>query len=380
MIANIKKKAGAIKNNLSGWSTNRKILVIESDDWGSVRIPSKNAFNALQENGIEANKCPFLSFDSFEQVDDFQALFSTLKQIQDTFGKSPKITANYIMSNPDFTAIEASNFSEYTFITLKEKLQKENVLVQYLAQVEIGRNENWFRPQLHGREHVNIALWMKFLQDKSAQTRLAFKHQVYGVSTNISSEKRRSFLPALDYENTEQFNSIVKPSLIEGQKLFEEFFGFSSKSFIAPNYTWDEKVEEILSDNKVSFLQSSRSQQIPVGAQAAQGKFVKHKTGEKNKFNQTYIVRNVIFEPTTIANKRMHLDDCFSQINVALLLNKPAILSMHRLNFMGGMNPKNREENLSLFKELIEKIIKKHPKIEFLSTDELGELIQSTND
>ena len=88
----------------------------------------------------------------------------------------------------------------------------------------------------------------------------------------------------------------------------------------------------------------------------------------------------MIFEPTTIANKRMHLDDCFSQINVALLLNKPAILSMHRLNFMGGMNPKNREENLSLFKELIEKIIKKHPKIEFLSTDELGELIQSTND
>ena len=380
MIANIKKKAGAFKNNLSGWSTNRKILVIESDDWGSVRIPSKNAFKALQEDGIEANKCPFLSFDSFEQVDDFQALYSTLKQIQDTFGKSPKITANYIMSNPNFSAIEASNFREYKFITLKEKLQKENLLVQYLAQLEIGSNENWFQPQLHGREHVNIALWMKFLQDNSEQTRVAFKHQVYGVSTNISTEKRRSFLPALDYENNEQFNSIVKPSLIEGQKLFEEFFGFSSKSFIAPNYTWDEKVEEVLSHNKISFLQSSRSQQIPVGAQAVQGKFVKHKTGEKNKFNQTYIVRNVIFEPTTISNKRMHLDDCFSQINVALLLNKPAIMSMHRLNFMGGLNPKNREENLSLFKELIEKIIKKHPKIEFLSTDELGELIQSTND
>lgn len=31
-----------IKNfsNLPGWRTNRKIVVIESDDWGSIRMPS----------------------------------------------------------------------------------------------------------------------------------------------------------------------------------------------------------------------------------------------------------------------------------------------------------------------------------------------------
>lgn len=27
--------------NLPGWHTRRKIVVIESDDWGSIRMPSK---------------------------------------------------------------------------------------------------------------------------------------------------------------------------------------------------------------------------------------------------------------------------------------------------------------------------------------------------
>lgn len=376
MISNIKKNLGAIKHNYGGWTTKRKILVIESDDWGSVRIPNKASYNALIDSGIPANKCPFLSVDNFEQIDDFQALFSTMEQIQSEFGKSPKITANYIMANPDYKAIEESNFNEYKFISLKQKLINENSLRDYQEQIAIGSKHNWFYPQLHGREHVNISLWMRFLKDNSPETRLAFNNQVFGVSTTISSEKRRSFLPALDFENVDEFKSIIRPSLIEGQKLFEEFFGYYSKSFIAPNYTWDANSEEVLSQNKVKFLQSSRSQIIPVGAQSEQGAAIRHKTGDKSKFNQTYLVRNAIFEPSTIPNKRKHLDDCLSQINIAFLLNKPAILSMHRLNFMGGLNAKNREENLSLFKELIESVIKKHPKIEFLSSDELGELIQ----
>lgn len=381
MIANLKKKAAAFKNNWSGWSTKRKILVIESDDWGNVRIPNKSAFDTLLTAGIKVNKCPFLTFDNFEQVDDFQALFETMKQIRNTHGKSPKITANYIMSNPDLKAIEASGFAEYNFITIKEKLQNENALIPYLAQIEIGKNEKWFHPQLHGREHVNIGLWMRFLQDNSRETRFAFENGIYGISSNITSEKRRSFLPALDYENEHEWQTYTKPSLIEGQQLFKEFFGFHSKSFIAPNYTWDSKVEEVLSQNQVKFLQSSANQVVSTGASSRQGRYIAHKTGDVNAFDQTYIVRNAIFEPSTVKNKRQHLEDCLYQINVALLMNKPAILSMHRLNFMGGLHAENRDENLLLFKELIDRVLVKHPKLEFMSTDELGDLItQHKND
>ena len=33
--------------------TNRRILVIESDDWGSVRMPSTQAFKRLEEAGLD---------------------------------------------------------------------------------------------------------------------------------------------------------------------------------------------------------------------------------------------------------------------------------------------------------------------------------------
>ena len=43
MVKSFKK----IITNIKGWRTNRKIVVIESDDWGTIRMSSKEAFNSL---------------------------------------------------------------------------------------------------------------------------------------------------------------------------------------------------------------------------------------------------------------------------------------------------------------------------------------------
>ena len=42
-------------SNIPGWRTNRKILVIESDDWGSVRIKDKTAYEALKKKGLKVD-------------------------------------------------------------------------------------------------------------------------------------------------------------------------------------------------------------------------------------------------------------------------------------------------------------------------------------
>ena len=31
--------------NIPGWRTKRKLVVIESDDWGAIRMPSKEIYN-----------------------------------------------------------------------------------------------------------------------------------------------------------------------------------------------------------------------------------------------------------------------------------------------------------------------------------------------
>ena len=38
--------------NFRGWTTKRKIVVIESDDWGSIRMPSKNIFKKLHNQNF----------------------------------------------------------------------------------------------------------------------------------------------------------------------------------------------------------------------------------------------------------------------------------------------------------------------------------------
>jgi hypothetical protein len=376
MITELKKKVSAFKQNLGGFTTNRKIVVIESDDWGSVRMPNKEAYKTLIEKGIPVNLCPFLKYDGFENADDFECLSQTIKSIEDNYGKRPKITANYIMSNPDFESIRQSDFSSYHYISLDQKIENEVGMQNYKDIVLNAQSEKYFHPQLHGREHVNVPLWLQFLKANSKETHIAFDQKVYGVSTTITTEKRRSFLPALDYDSENEFNEFTRISLLEGQKLFKDFFDYDSRSFIAPNYTWDDSVESVLNEMGVKYIQSSRNQCVSKGGQINGVKFRKHKIGEANEQNQLYIVRNVIFEPATVSNKEMCLQDCYNQISMAFLTRKPAVISMHRLNFMGSLVEQNRMDNLKLFEKLITKLLLKWPDIEFMTTDELGDLIK----
>ena len=43
----LKSIAGRHLVNSKGWRTNRKIVVLESDDWGAIRMSSKEAFDKL---------------------------------------------------------------------------------------------------------------------------------------------------------------------------------------------------------------------------------------------------------------------------------------------------------------------------------------------
>jgi hypothetical protein len=56
-------------------------------------------------------------------------------------------------------------------------------------------------------------------------------------------------------------------------------------------------------------------------------------------------------------------------------MNKPAVISTHRINYMGGINPENRTQGLDQLELLLKKLIKKFPDVQFISTDELDNFI-----
>ena len=57
--------------------------------------------------------------------------------------------------------------------------------------------------------------------------------------------------------------------------------------------------------------------------------------------------------------------------------HKPANISSHRVNYIGFLHPENRENSLRKLEELLAKMLKKWPDIEFMTSEELGDLIFS---
>ena len=101
--------------NSVGYKTNRKIIVIESDDWGSIRIPSLDTQKILTEKKIISLKDPFSKYDALESETDLNELYNVLLSHKDKHGNPPTITANCVVANPDFDKIRASNFTKYIY-------------------------------------------------------------------------------------------------------------------------------------------------------------------------------------------------------------------------------------------------------------------------
>lgn len=363
-------------HNFQGWNTKRKIVLIESDDWGTIRMPSKETYDKLLKSGIRVDQCAYNSFDSLASEEDLTALFEVLLKFKDINGKSPVITANTIVANPDFDKIRASGFKEYYYELFTETLKRYPNHTNSFLLWKQGLQEGIFVPQFHGREHVNIHRWMTALQTNLTETHLAFDLNLFGISTHITTEKRRSYLAALDFDSISELDS-QKKILVEGLNIFEELFGYRSHSFIATNHIWHKDLEPDLVKNGIEYIQGASSQYQPMGINKPY-KIIRHRLGDNNGSGQIYLTRNCSFEPS-MNKSRSIVNDCIEDMTSAFRWGKPAIISSHRLNFIGSIVPGNRVKNLKLLTELLKTAQDKWPRIEFVSSVQLGDIINADN-
>ena len=190
--------------------------------------------------------------------------------------------------------------------------------------------------------------------------------------TTFSGDGDYNFMEVLDYNSPEDLVK-MKEGLREGLDLFEKIFGFRSRSFIPPCYTWNSEVEETLHEGGVRYIQGLVKQLIPTGS-FGNYRSKLHFLGKRNRFGQYFLIRNGFFEPAL--NKRTDLaGEVLNRIQIAFRWHKPAIIGSHRINFMGSLDAKNRERNLQLLDELLSRLVKQWPDVEFISSDHLGDLI-----
>ena len=356
--------------SLPGWHTERKIVVLDSDDWGSIALPSLEVLEKIEGSGFRLDNNPYLKYDALASENDLMRLFETLKKYKDKNGRNPVITANTVVANPDFTKIRASGFKEYHYEIFTDSLKKYPAHEGAFKLWEQGIHEGVFYPQFHAREHLNVAYWMRALQIRHPQIMLGFDHKFYILDNATHQEIKHSCTSAHYPKDSEEYKEIAT-AVIDGLNIFRRIFGYNSGSFTATGYIWNSLLEPMLAENGVKFLKGIIIQRDP---QIGKGKFKSrfHYTGQKNRQGQFYLVRNAFFEPALMRNKENCVVECLDRIKTAFSARKPAIITTHRINYVGYINEKFRDNNLKLFGYLLKQIIEKYPEVEFLNSDELG--------
>lgn len=355
-------------HNAKGWQTNRKLVVFQSDDWGSIRTPSSMALDELRNFGVDSSRCHYMQNDTLASVKDLELLSEVLRKHNDSKGRSPVFTVNFLTRNPDFKAIKDTEYSTYK--NLRNDLLSDNRKVDFIQFVN-QEKDGLFFPQLHGREHLNIERWLTHLQKKNPIVCKAFKYGFWGISRHTSDQIESSLQAALDFDNQE-YEKYLKRSVVMACHDFHEIFGFQSESFIAPNYIWSSEIDEALKENGVGYLQSGRVRIYPLG----NGKYRRMRvyTGDRNKFGQIYLVRNVRFEPSENLTSDW-VKQALLEVQAAFRMKRPAVIDTHRVNYMGGLNEDNRERSLDLLNQFLSVMEKRWPTLEYLNSVELGRLV-----
>lgn len=357
---------------LRSWRTREKILVIESDDWGSIRTSSREAYERLRQLGYPMDRSPF-SLDAIESDRDLEMLFETLESVRDSRHQPACVTANMIMGNPDFERIRQSGFRQYhyepntvTLSRLEGRARVEDLWKQGLAR-------ELFLPQFHARGHVRFWEWLDALRDGSQEALETFRLEMCGVPLAASREGRGFY--AARYVDSGELSARgidLDHIITDGLRMFHETFGYRSLSTIAPNYCWTDDVERIWVREGIRYVQGGLYQVYPRPGGKTRRR--PHFLGQRSPAGCLYLVRNCDFEPSENPDKAVAR--CLRRVAFAFRLGQPAVIDTHRMNYIGSIRPENRERGLAKLRELLQAIVRQWPSVVFLNSVQLGRMIE----
>jgi len=361
--------------NIPGWHTNKKIVIFAIDDYGNVRIDSKSAREKMDSARLPIHS-RFDAYDSLETREDLESLFEILSKFKDKKYNTPIFTAFSVPYNINFERMAEEGFHEYIKEPLNETYEKVSkkdpeAYKGTWALWKEGMEKKLIHPEFHGREHFNLKVFNEKLKSRDQKLITALTNRsLPGLSnTGYSSI---SFTAAFEFERFEE-NYNFQPIIQEGLNAFENVFGLRARHFNPPGGREHPTIHKFLKNTGIQYLDTPLIKKEHQGS----GKYKRkiYYTGKKNRLEQIFVVRNCVFEPTN-GRSIDWVNYTFNQVDTAFKWKRPAIISSHRVNFCGHINPKNREKGLKDLKKLLEKIVEKHPDVEFLNSSELGQLIE----
>lgn len=365
----------SVLRNVKNWpgkKTKRKVVVFYVDDYGSVRVKNMEAFQQLKAAGIPMDENRFSRFDTLASREDLLKLFDVLRSVKDANKNYACFTPFAIVANPDFEKIRDSGFKKYCREPFAQTLKKYGE--DYKGAFELwqqGIRRNIFYPAYHGTEHINVKRFMKALREGHESVNLAFEHQSVAVPP-FPNEKPISHQTATFYTERAKDNEQLKEDIVKGTGMFHKLFGFHSKQFTPGASLYSPVLNKTLARNGIKYIHVNRYRAYPLGDGKYRKKFLYN--GKENKYGQKYIVRNCQFEPDGKVDNES-ANQCLQEIEAAFRWGAPALISSHRVNFVGHFDDQYRDNSLNQLKYLLRRITDRWPEAEFMNGADMAEQI-----
>lgn len=362
--------------NLPGWRTRRKLVVFNVDDYGNVRLASRAAGDRLSRAGVALGG-RFDRLDTLETRADLEGLLEVLDSVRDSAGRGAVFTPYALSANPDFAALRADpdTWQAEALPDTFARLSAEDPQAYGGAWAlwREGIDRGLLQPEFHGREHLNLRLVMRKLARRDADVMANLQAESMAGLTDDPDLPGVGFTHAFglaDRSDLAQHREIIA----DGIARFARIFGRPATCFTPPAQRLHPALQGFVA------AQGIRAIDRPLHAvqQLDRGRTRRafHVMGRKRGQDHVTLVRNVLFEPG-LAPGRDEVARALGLIEAAFRWGKPAMISSHRVNFCGHIDPANRKAGLAALKRLLNAILHRWPDAEFLSAGELAQQIEA---
>ena len=314
------------------------VLIIESDDWGAGPLAQAGALRRLSD---------------------------TLQRIRDCRGRPAVMTLGVVLEVPDGARIAAAGCTEYHGLPLADP-RFDAVRAAMTSGVEAGV----FAPQLHGQCHYWPATLLAAARTDPAVRDWLTSPEPASTETLPSPLQSRwvdaSSLPSRPVDPAD-----IQQAAAREAADYAAIFGQAPAAAVATTFVWNDVVEAawaqagvdvIITPGRRATCRNAAGQPACVDAVML--------TGEHSLAGQTYLVRDVYFEPALGHAPQRLLDGLHARTRQG----RACLVETHRFNFLQAP-----DASLATLETGLNAALASCPNVRFVSPLELAHAVRARN-
>lgn len=313
----------------------RPVLIIESDDWGAGPLT---------------------------QADALTRLSTLLQGIRDRNGHPAVMTLGVVLEVPDGARIAATGCTEYHALPLGDARFKA-----VRAAMQDGMRAGVFAPQLHGQCHY----WPPAVM-AAAQADVAVRAWLTtpdpAATETLPSPLQSRWVDASSLPSCALAPEAIEQAVAAEAGAYQTVFGSAPQVAIATTFVWNDAVEAawaragidvVITPGRRATCRNAAGQPACVDSTML--------TGTRSTALQTYLLRDVYFEPS-LGHMPQRLVD---GLKTRTRQGRACLVETHRFNFLQAL-----DASLAALETGLNAALAACPNVRFLTPLELGHAIQ----